>query len=223
MACDTTFPERLGMRWSRIIAAMLAICAGSLTVVLAQDVRSWHGALSQDALRFEAYPTGPLESTAPAMLPSGLSADVLGVHRDRAWLDALSEFTLVNHSTTKLTVLDPRAYRLLKSGQAALTKLTRDPNPARASQAYNLLAALEFREALPGTGIVHGLVQNTLSDLEDALRLDPSDEVVSENIELVLRYITVAIPPEQQQSRGLGRHANKYPKGGYAGPPGEGY
>ena len=39
----------------------------------------------------------------------------------------------------------------------------------------------------------------------------------------VLRYITEAIPPDQRQSRGVGRKANLSPKGGYAGPPGKGY
>ncbi len=101
--------------------------------------------------------------------------------------------------------------------------MTRDPNPVRASQAYNLLAAIEFREAIPGSGVVHSLVDNTLSDLENALRLDPNNEEARENMELVIRYITVALPPEQRQTRGLGKHANLYPKGGYAGPPGEGY
>jgi hypothetical protein len=71
--------------------------------------------------------------------------------------------------------------------------------------------------------VVQSLVDNTLSDLENALRLDPNNEQARENMELVIRYITVAIPPEQRQTRGLGKHANLYPKGGYAGPAGAGY
>jgi hypothetical protein len=165
----------------------------------------------------------PIRTTADTILPSGMSGTLLGVKRDQQWLRALSEFAAVTRATSQLRVLGPASYALLRSGQAALTPITQDPDPVRASQAYNLLAALQFREAIPGTGIVHGLVNATLGDLENALRLDPGNEVARENMEIVIRYTTVALPPDQRQTRGLGKHANLYPKGGYAGPPGKGY
>ena len=192
-------------------------------LLLAHDVGSWQDGLNTSALQFQASPEAPVSTTASTILPSGWSADVLAVGSDRDWLHALQEFAVVRQSTARLNVLGPGAYKLLNSGEAALRPETQDTDPSRASQAYNLLAALTFREALTGTGIVHNLVQTTLADLQSALRLDPDNEQARENFELVLRYVTVALPPEQRPSRGLGKQASKYPKGGYAGPPGEGY
>jgi hypothetical protein len=207
----------------RLAAALFAIVVGALVILLAADVRSWRTTFRQDALRSDASASAPVRLTAPTALPAGLSGDLLAVGRNRDWLQAAQTFELAYRTTARLRILDRQAYKRLKSGEAAVGKVVTDPDPVRAARAYDLLAALVFREALPGTGVVHGLVQNALSDLQNALRLDPGNEVVRENIELVLRYITVAIPPDERQSRGLGKQANLSPKGGYAGPPGAGY
>lgn len=207
----------------RLLAAFLAVVVGALLVVFATDLGSWRDTLRHDAVRHDAAPAEPVRLTAPTALPAGLSGDALGVGRDRDWLEALERFRVAYRTTAKLRILDHGAYRRLKAGEAAVGKVVADPDPARAARAYDLLAALVFREALPGTGVVHGLMQNALSDLQNGLRLDPGNETIRENIELVLRYITVAIPPDERQTRGLGRHAQLSPKGGYAGPPGAGY
>jgi hypothetical protein len=207
----------------RLALAFLAVVVGALVVLFATDLGSWRTTLEDDAVRYDAAPAQRVRLTAPTALPAGLSGDALGVGRERDWLVALEKFRTAFRSTAKLRVLDHGAYQRLKAGEAAIARVVTDPDPRRAARAYDLLAALVFREALPGTGVVHGLMQSALSDLQNGLRLDPGNETIRYDIELVLRYITVAIPPDERSTRGLGRQANLSPKGGYAGPPGAGY
>src|SRR5439155_25822314 len=98
----------------------------------------------------------------------------------------------------------------------------RDPDPVRASQAYNLLAVLVFREAYPGNVVVRRLVQESLTDLQNAVRLDPTNEPAKQNLELTLRVL-VAVDLEDRQARAAGTRRAKARKGGYQGPPGAGY
>jgi hypothetical protein len=213
----------LNMRRARLILSPVAIVVGVLMLLLVHDVRVWVPSLKNETLDYEAAQIAPALKTPSTILPSGVSGTLLSVGRTQQWLKGLTAFSAAERATSKLLVLGPTSYIILREGQAALAPLTQDPNPVRASQAYNLLAAIEFREAIPGSGVVHSLAENTLSDLENALRLDPNNEEARENMELVIRYITVATPPEQRQTRGAGKVTNLYPKGGYAGPPGEGY
>jgi hypothetical protein len=214
---------RRALRAARIVLIPLAIVVGVLLLLLAHDVRTWQSSLKDQTLAYEAVPIAPNLKTPSTILPSGVSGTLLSVRRTQQWLKALTAFSAAERATSKLLVLGPSSYVALRRGAAALGPVTEDPNPVRASQAYNLLAAIEFREAIPGSAVVQPLADKTLSDLENAIRLDPNNEEARENMELVVRYLTVAIPPDQRQTRGLGKHANLYPKGGYAGPPGEGY
>jgi hypothetical protein len=210
-------------RRARLVLIPVAIVVGGLMLFLAHDTRSWQSSLKNQELDYEATPIAPALKTPSTILPSGVSGTLLSVGRTQQWLRALAAFSAAERATSKRRVLGTESYVVLRKGQAALGPVTDDPNPVRASQAYNLLAAIEFREAIPGSGVVRSLMDSTLSDLENALRLDPNNEEARENMELVVRYITVALPPDQRQTRGVGKHANNYPKGGYAGPPGAGY
>jgi hypothetical protein len=212
------------MRRLVIASAIVAVLLGVLALLLADDVRSWNRTLAGAPIAYDAHRDAVLQLTAPTVLPAGISGDILGVGTEQKWLTGLQRFNRVYQGTRHLDLLDPKAYKSLNGAEAVLTKLAQDPNPARASQAYDLLGILVFREATPGTGnVVRSLVQKALIDLENAVRLDPANEAARENIELLLGFVNLAIPPEQQQSRGLGLHTGTYPKGGYAGPPGEGF
>jgi hypothetical protein len=204
----------------RLAACLLAVVIGSLVVVLAHDVRSWRNTFRADALG-AAFPGGEVQSTAPTVLPSSVSAGLLSVGRDRDWLNALQKFAVAYLTTENADALGPGSYTLLNSGEAALSTVTQDPDPVRASQAYNLLAVLVFRSAYPGTGVDAGLVQEALTDLQNAVRVDGANEPAKENLELALRVLVAvhaAVP-----ARGAGNRATRKRKGGYGGPPGFGY
>ena len=207
------------MNKALLVAVPAAALIGVLALLLAHDARSWRNTLRDDSAEYSVSPGERLRLTAPSLLPSSVSG-LLSVDRDRDWLRALKKFSAAYRSTINLRPR-PAAYRA-RTAAGRSRQGHRDPDPARASQAYNLLAVLTAREAF-GTGIVHGLMQEALTDLQNAVRLDPTDEEAKANIEIVLRALVVIIPPEQKQTRGAGNRAHNAPKGGYAGPPGRGY
>jgi len=209
---------------SRVRAAACIVClaAGVLLLLLAADVRSWQRTLRDDAVRASTNPQAPPHDTASTALPSGWSASLLGVGRDRRWLDALQRFEVAYHTTFREQQLTNDDYRLLNAAARALGKLTQDPDAAQTSRAYNLLSVLVFREAYPGTVVVRRLVQESLGDLQTAVRLDGLDEAAKENLELTLRVL-VAVDLSPQQARAPGTRRANAKTGGFQGPPGAGY
>jgi hypothetical protein len=210
------------MRKWVIVSIPLALLLGAFLLLLAHDMRSWHHTLHTDAVRADADPQGRTRLTARTVLPSGLSSAVLGVARDRSWLASVEKFNVAYGATRHVNILSPQDYQLLNGAEASLSKITQDPNPARASQAYNLLSVLVFREAYPGTVVVRRLVQESLTDVQNAVRLDPTDEPAKENLELTLRVL-ISVSAEQEQARAAGTRRANAKRGGFEGPPGAGY
>jgi hypothetical protein len=208
-------------RW-RLVAIVVLTVAGALAFVLANDVSSWRRTLGADAVAYSAAPGQPARLTAPTILPSGVSGRLLAVERDRQWLAALQQFVVTYNITEDADGLGPASYQLLHAGERALSKVTQDPDPARASQAYNLLAVLVFRSAYPGSGVDPGLIQEALSDLQNAVRVDKGDELAKENLELALRVL-VAKHGVSLKNQGVGDKATRIRKGGQGGTPGSGY
>lgn len=206
----------------RLVPAIAAILVGMFALFLAHDIHSWQTSIGSAALRSVVSPTNPPRVTPGTVLPSGVSGSLLATGRDRRWLLARQRFDLAYARTVHKTKLNQDDYRALNGAEALLSKLTQDPNPVRSSRAYNLLAALVFREAYPGTIVVRRLVQESLTDEQNAVRLDATDEDAKENLELTLRVlIAVGLPPQQARAEGTKRANAK--KGGFQGPPGAGY
>jgi hypothetical protein len=170
----------------RLTAAVLALSIAVVVALLAQDVRSWRNTLRNDAVSYAASPTAPVRYTAPTYLPAGVSARLLAVNRERQTLEALRFFARAH-------ALDPRlAYaaagqHLLHTTERALTLAAQDPNPTRAAQAYSLLAAVLLEDARASfTGDLAPYLI-AISAMQTAVRVDPGNERVAANLELLLR------------------------------------
>jgi hypothetical protein len=111
---------------------------------------------------------------------------------------------------------------ILNGAERDLTPLTQDPRPANASQAYDLLAVLYFRSAYPGSGTDPGLLAEAVSDLQNAVRVDPSNETAKENLELAMRVL-IAKPGGRLKVPGSGTRATNKRRGSDALPPGGGF
>jgi hypothetical protein len=206
----------------RLVAAAAAAVVGVVALLLAHDVRSWHHTLGVAAADYSVAPKAPLSLSAGTFLPAGLSGRLLATGRDRQWLDALQKFVITRDRLANQDQLGPAAYRMLRESEAAVSKLTQEPDPLLSSQAYNLLAVLVFRSAFPGDSIDPGLVQDAVTDLQTAVRVNGGDELAKENLELVFRSLQ-ASHPVTVQAQGAGNHVTKLRKGGNGGPPGRGY
>src|SRR5262249_13821759 len=146
LGADSNVDRRLvAMRMWRIVAAAVVLVLGVAAIVLAHDVRSWRNTLRDDAVAYSAFPSRREPLTAPTVLPAGVTTRLLAVERDRDWLRALPLFTRVDEATRNVPTFGRVAYAALNRGRAVLGTVTHDPDPARASQAYNLLALLTFR------------------------------------------------------------------------------
>ncbi|HEV2591235.1 MAG TPA: hypothetical protein VGU02_05015 [Gaiellaceae bacterium] len=211
------------MRRGRIALAAVLAAAALLAVLYAQDIRAWQETLRTSNVAYVAAPGHPVR-TAPAttFLPAGLSADLLSVRVDREWLKALPHFVGVYGIVNPADNLGPPAYTLITGAERDLTKVTQDSDPAGASQAYDLLGVLYFRSAYPGSGTRPDLLEEAVADLQNAVRVDPANEVAKENLELAMRVL-VAKHGGKLKIPGSGTQATKKRRGSDALPPGGGF
>ncbi|HVW90471.1 MAG TPA: hypothetical protein VHC01_13495 [Gaiellaceae bacterium] len=200
----------------------LVLAAGVVLLLLAHDVRVWHGTIDRATAQTTRHPASPWPTSAGTVLPRFASADLLSVERDRSWLGAIQLFSYAYEQTERLDTLGVSGYELLLDGQARLRPLTQDPDPARASQAFDLLAVLVFRQAYPGSGVDASLVGDGVIDLQNAVRLDPQNELAKENLELALR-VASATHNVVRKASSTGNARTSRRKGGYGTPPGVGY
>jgi hypothetical protein len=207
---------------SRLLLVTVATVLALAAILLAHDVRSLRDTLRAEALTSQSE--GP-SGGASTWLPSGLSGRLLSVGRDRQWLKAIGAFGDAYRTTATLVALQPGPQKRLASDEAAIGAVAQDPDHVRASQAYNLLAVLAFREAflLSSTrGSDSGLVQQSLTEFQNAIRLDPAADTPKANLERALR--TLASQPDQAAPKPGGRNRGAVSrKGSYGGPPGMGY
>lgn len=210
------------MRRGRIVLAGVLAVVAALCAAFAHDLRSWEHTIGASEVSYAAAPAQPVHTNAPTILPSGLSGDLLSVQRDREWLEALPHFTSVYDFVNPRDSLGPALYSLIDGAEADLTTVASDPNPAGASQAYDLLGVLFFRSAYPGSGTDPGLLQEAVSNLQNAVRVDPSNEIAKENLELAMRVL-VARHGGQLKQPGSGTQATNKRRGSNALPPGGGF
>jgi hypothetical protein len=210
------------MRRVRLGGTLLAIAVGVVLLLLAGDLRAWRNTLNQASLRYDSSPLAPVQLTPETALPAGLSGRLLAVSSDQRWLEALRTFAYVYKTTTNLDALGPGDLTLLNGSEAELSPLTQDANAVRASQAYDLIAVVMFREAYPGEGVDTGMISDAVLDLQNAVTLDPANELAKENLELALR-VAYATHAAVHIAVGAGNHAAPRRQGGTDGPPGEGY
>ena len=209
-------------RIAGMTALAVALVAGVVLLLLAQDVRAWHTKIVRATAQTTKHPASPWSTSANTVLPHFASANLLGVNRNRKWLDAIQVFSYAYQQTENLDTLGASGYELLLLGEARLKPLTQDPDPVRASQAFNLLAVLVFRQAYPGSGVDAGLVGNGVIDLQNAVRLDPHNELAKENLELALRTASATQNVVRKASSNGNAKTNKR-KGGTGTPAGAGY
>jgi hypothetical protein len=210
------------MRIRRLMLAGALAAIAVLGASYAHDLRSWQHTLESGEIAYSAAPGQPVPTSAPTILPTSLAGDLLSVQGERQWLKALPHFVRVYDFVNPIDHLGPGVYDLLNGAERDLTPLTQDPRPANASQAYDLLAVLYFRSAYPGSGTDPGLLAEAVSDLQNAVRVDPSNETAKENLELAMRVL-IAKPGGRLKVPGSGTRATNKRRGSDALPPGGGF
>jgi hypothetical protein len=205
-------------------AAVLLVLA-ALTALLAADARSWQQSLRQDDALVATAPT--LAKWRPETHLSSLAERVLGVRDD---VEARRAIALYLENVKMPIRLDNAQAAAVARGNAeqALAAVARSSAGARASQAETLLGVLVFTDVGPSKDPFGGAVgvdpdqaQASLSDFEDAVRADPSNEVAKYDLELVLRtLLSQGVRIGASQQTGAGSNGQR---GAGGGVPGSGY
>jgi hypothetical protein len=202
-----------------LAAGALAMLAAVLAFLLAHDVRSWRDTLRGDGVRFAVSPTAPVSSTAPTLLPSSVSARVLDVGRDRRWLSVLRLFALAEAVDTSGGITPPDE-ALLRRAETALSAATQDPNPALASQAYELLSVILFKDAKAGFVQDVATYSSSIAAMQNAVLSDPTNKQAEADLELLLRQFAADQRVSQQrQSNNQGPRHKKGQVGRGKGVP----
>jgi len=176
-----------GRAWIRFAAVGLAAAIAVLLALLAQDVRAWHDTLRSDAARYAASHSADERWTATTTLPANASGRLLAVARDRRTLSALRFFALAHAIVPNDTGLTPQQQQLLETSEAALSRMTQDPDPRVASQAYNLIGVLLFTDAKASFTPDLAAYAAAIAAFQNAVRTDGRNERAKANLELILR------------------------------------
>jgi hypothetical protein len=169
-----------------------------LAVLLAHDVGSWRSTLRGDAIRYSVSPTAQLVWTAPTDLPPSTSARLLGVARDRQRLSALRFFALSVALDTS-NGATPADEALLQKTEAILSQVAQDANPAIASQAYELLGIVLFKDERGGFTQDVATYSSSITAMQNAVRVDPTNKQAEADLELLLRQFDADRQNSDQQ------------------------
>jgi hypothetical protein len=203
----------------RLTLASAAVVVAVLAALLAQDLRSWRDAFARDDLTFAASPRARTGWHAVAILPGDPAAALLSVGDDRTLRTGVRLFA-ASYRTGLGFDSGASQRRLRSAAQAVLARAAQDPDPQRASQAYDLAGILAFGESSSAGGSASA-TDRAVTDLQTAVRLDPANEDAKANLELLLRLLVARGarpgPTAVSGPRASGR------RGAGSGTPGTGY
>lgn len=208
-------------RAGQVAAAVACFLLAALFLVLALDVARLRSELPADDVRYRVLPE---ESSlwAPRMrVPAGVAADLLGIEDDVAIRRAVRALRLSRLEDG--TVSDPRLALLRNEAQGRLEAIAGGDGPARRrSQAAGLLGVLGLARLASETQDRVTLLESTITNLQYALALDPTNDDAKFNLELALQrgrgvQLSEAAGGARPSPGGAGA------KGAGTGDPGTGY
>jgi hypothetical protein len=200
------------------IGAALCLSVGTLTALLASDLRAWQTAL----LASNARAVGDPSSGVPLpdqILPFHLARSLLGLDDDLALRRAL---VLVRRGYTGIPSSDQSTAGSQARAQAetALDRVIQaGGGRRRAAATANLLGALAFVDSLAGAGQATKPVERSIVEFQNAIRLDPGNEEAKANLELALGVVAPDSRFQSSRSAAAGKRGGAASKGS----PGRGY
>jgi hypothetical protein len=175
----------------RTVLALACVAVGVVLVLLAADLRRWPHRLAADDARFRAAPSHRDLWQGDALLPWDPARAVLAVDDDLAYRHALQLFWLSRLGADQFS--RPELADVRARAQQQLTALARTaPDRRVRSQAANLLGVALLGTPGPVDQTARGTVlQQGVVDLQEAVRLDPTNDDAKLNLELALRDTNV--------------------------------
>ena len=205
----------------RVAAAIAGLVAAGVVAVAAEDARRWDDRLRIDDLRFRAQPSGTTWRE-PDWLGAAAVRSVLGIDDDLRFRRVISAFRAeradAGSSGDAIAELQQRAQL-----EAALRAIQRnDPDPLRRARAANMIGILSFDSAVTGRSGEQSLLDQTLAQFRNAVRIDQREEEPKYNLELLLHLLARG---DLRSAGGRGGDGGPESEAGGAGTtdPGRGY
>jgi hypothetical protein len=200
---------------ARLIGALAALAAAAFCAVLAIDVNTVSEQYREDDVRYQKNPGDAVWD--PSTILASVAEKALGVDDDKEFRNAVRFFRLSGLRNQSRSI-DQGTFQ-----QAAELQLSRvgrnDSSRARRSAAANLRGVINLVEAAtadePGQ-----LLQRSLSEFRDAIRLDPRNDDAKYNLELVLQ---IAAETGSDPDQGGGSRGDAPASGAGAASTGSGY
>ena len=204
----------------RFLLAVLALIAAVFLALLALDVNGVAAKFADDDVRFQRNPgdSALWLTEEETRLPGNLAERMLRVDDDRQFRSAVRFFRLSGLRSQS------RSIEQSTFQQAAELELSRvgrrDSDPKHRSAAANLRGVINLVEAAtsdqPGQ-----LLQLSLTEFRDAIRLDGENDDAKYNLELVLQIASDNPPSSDEQ--GGGARGDTPASGAGAATSGSGY
>jgi hypothetical protein len=206
----------------RVAVALAALVVAGVVAVAAEDARRWDDRLRTDDLRFVAQPSGGARWRESKWLGAAAVRSTLGIDDDLRFRRVVSAFRVeradAGSSGDAIAKLQLRAQL-----EGALRAIQRnDPDPLRRARAANMIGILSFESAVTGRSGEQSLLDQTLAQFRNAVRIDPREEEPKYNLELLLHLLARG---DLRSTGGRGGEGGPESEAGGAGTtdPGRGY
>lgn len=205
------------------LAALVCLVLALGLALLARDVSASRAAIPKGDVDYRIAPEETGLWRTGTVIPFHLATSLLGTDDDVELRRAVRAMRLARLDDPTVSLSDPRIALLRNDAQARLeTIVTNGKDPKQRSRAAGLLGVLGLARLVSETQDRVALLGATVSNLQLAIALDPSNDEAKYNLELAL-----------QRSRGLqlteGAGGQNPSPGGSgstgagAGDPGSGY
>lgn len=205
----------------RVVAALAVLVVAGVVAVAAEDARRWDDRLRTDDLRFVAQPGGATWRE-PEWLGAEAVRSTLGIDDDLRFRRVVASFRVeradAGSSGDAIAKLQRRAQL-----ESALRSMQRnEPDPLRRARAANMIGILSFESAVTGRSGEQSLLDQTLAQFRNAVRIDPREEEPKYNLELLLHLLARG---DLRSTGGRGGEGGPESEAGGAGTtdPGRGY
>ena len=175
--------------WLRPVAGavgvVLLVVAAAVLVALAADVLRWDRQLREGDAAYTAR--APADWDPETLLPSGVSASLLGVKDDLAYRRAVDQFWK-SKPREPIRLFEDVTRRSTAERNLGRT-FDRDRNHVRRSDLAVLRGALMLEEARNSPTQREVFVRRAIEQLQQAVILDPSNDTAIYDLELALKLL----------------------------------
>jgi hypothetical protein len=167
----------------KLLAGLVCLAISALAGLFARDV--WHveKGLRDGDVRAEMGGVDPASFSSDALLPFRVASRALFVADDLAYRRVMSEGMILSRDIASTT----EAVRRRAPVETALSRLKRDPDPRRASDAANLLGLMLLSDPADPNSPLESPTQKAVREFRFAVQTDPTNDDAKANLEALLQ------------------------------------